>query len=204
MKTILRLALVACLFMAGLIIKLDFDAQNRLSKEVYQIALEYYKGHKDQFDNRDYLTVIDYTKPSYYKRMHIVHLSTGKVSSYLVAHGSGRGGIGGKAKPPGFSNVPESYLSSLGFVRTGEVYQGQYGRSMRLDGLEQGINHNIRRRAIVLHKGPYVSYEAIWANFLKGSPRVGETLGCPAVGEEYIDEVIDKIHGKSLIYIHSN
>lgn len=204
-KSKILLAFLLLCTILTFVCKSYFDKQNSLSNEIFQTAMTYFAANKSQFKNQDYISVIDYSKPSYYKRFHIVHLQSGEISSYLVAHGSGRKSKGKSLYPPSFSNVPKSLLSSLGMVRTGEIYQGKYGRSLRLDGLQKGSNENMRKRAIVLHKASYVSYQAVWRNLLGSfTPRIGETWGCPAVHGDYIDEVIDMIEGGSLIYIHSN
>src|SRR5690606_40188967 len=58
-----------------------------------------------------------------------------------------------------FSNIPESFQSSLGFYATAEPYYGKHGYSLRLDGLEKGINDKARERAIVIHGADYVRSE---------------------------------------------
>jgi hypothetical protein len=55
------------------------------------------------------------------------------------------------------SNDPGSKQSSLGLFATAEIYDGQHGRSLRLYGLEPGINDNALARALVIHGADYVS-----------------------------------------------
>lgn len=111
----------------------------------------------------------------------------------LVAHGRNSG----KEFASKFSNKSESFQSSLGFYATGEVYQGKHGLSLRLDGLEYGINDNARYRAVVIHGADYVSEK-----FAKTQGRLGRSLGCPAVPYAVNEEFINIIKGKSCLFIY--
>ena len=75
----------------------------------------------------------------------------------LVAHGKNSG----EEFANRFSNRPKSFQSSLGTYITGETYIGKHGLSLRLDGLDQGINNNVRNRSIVIHGASYVSEDFI-------------------------------------------
>src|SRR3546814_17613082 len=55
-----------------------------------------------------------------------------------------------------FSNEPNSLASSSGAFKTGEIYEGQHGRAMRLAGLDPQ-NNNAEMRAIVVHGADYAS-----------------------------------------------
>jgi hypothetical protein len=46
-----------------------------------------------------------------------------------------------------FSNDLDSHQSSLGLFLTGDTYVGKNGYSLRLDGLEPGVNDRARDRA---------------------------------------------------------
>src|SRR5690606_16117549 len=94
------------------------------------------------------LTLIDYTRPSALRRLWVLDLERGQVRFHeLVTHGRGSG----EAVSTRFSNVSGSHQSSLGLFRTAETYVGRHGYSLRLDGLERGINYRARDRAIVIH-----------------------------------------------------
>ena len=111
----------------------------------------------------------------------------------LVAHGRNSGNEYATA----FSNESNSNKSSLGFYATGEIYIGKHGTSLRLDGLEKGINHNARRRAVVMHAADYVS-----ENFIKQHERLGRSLGCPALPNNLNKEIVKLIQGKSCLFIY--
>lgn len=138
------------------------------------------------------LTVIDYSLPSTEKRLWVLDVSRGNVLFHeLVAHGSGTGGNLAKA----FSNRPGSNQSSFGTFLTGPTYQGKHGLSLRLKGLEPGINHLAEARAIVVHGAKYVS-EAV----AQAMGRLGRSQGCPAVREEISGEIIRTIKGGTVVF----
>lgn len=141
------------------------------------------------------LTIIDYSKPATEKRLWIVDMEKKKVTlEQLVAHGSGSGDY---HKAKSFSNVNGSHQSSLGVFVTGETYNGKNGLSLRLQGLEKGINDKAERRAIVIHGASYAS-----DNFLKRTGRLGRSWGCPAIDPRYTKETINQIKGGSVVFAY--
>nr|WP_315195815.1 murein L,D-transpeptidase catalytic domain family protein [uncultured Flavobacterium sp.] len=140
------------------------------------------------------LTLVDFSLSSNVKRLWIIDLSSNLVLfQTLVAHGRNTG----EEFANNFSNTPESFKSSLGFYVTGEVYKGKHGISLKLNGLEKGLNDNARNRAVVLHGADYVS-----ESFIKNHKRLGRSQGCPAVPVEYASEIITMIKGQSCLYIY--
>jgi hypothetical protein len=143
---------------------------------------------------KDLLTVVDFSKSSNTKRLWIIDMATNTVVyNTLVAHGRNSG----DEFATSFSNSNSSYKSSLGFYATGEIYQGKHGRSLRLDGLESGINSNARSRGVVMHAADYVS-----ESFIKQHNRLGRSQGCPALPNNLTAEVIDLIKDKSCLFIY--
>ena len=144
--------------------------------------------------NKPVLTVIDFTLPSTQRRLWIIDMQAQKILLHtVVAHGRNSGLLHAEQ----FSNRPESYQSSLGFFKTGETYQGKHGYSLRLDGLEKGINDQARNRAIVLHGADYAKEE-----FLKSAGRLGRSLGCPAVPTELAPSIIQLIKNGTLLFVY--
>ena len=140
------------------------------------------------------LTVIDYSRPSSEKRMWVYDLQTKNLLyEELVAHGQGSGGN----VPNAFSNEPETHRTSLGLFATDTTYVGRNGYSLRLDGLDAGINDRARERAIVIHGAPYVSED-----FVKANGRLGRSWGCPAIRAELAREMIDRIKGDGLVFAY--
>lgn len=143
---------------------------------------------------KDILTLIDFSLSSNSKRLWIIDLATNKILfQSLVAHGRNTG----EEFANNFSNTPESFKSSLGFYSTGEVYFGKHGISLKLDGLEKGINDSARKRAVVIHGADYVS-----ESFIKQHNRLGRSQGCPAVPIEFASEIISIIKDQSCLYIY--
>ena len=146
--------------------------------------------------NSNILTVIDYTKESCEKRMWIIDVVNKElILNTWVAHGHGSG----DNLATQFSDKMDSHKSSLGFYLTNEVYYGDNGRSLRLDGLDAGFNKNARSREIVMHGAAYVSQ-----NTIDQMGRLGRSWGCPAVMPELADQIIDVIKDKTVLFIHGN
>nr|WP_039449840.1 murein L,D-transpeptidase catalytic domain family protein [Pedobacter glucosidilyticus] len=147
--------------------------------------------------NRDknILTVIDFDLPSTSKRMWIIDIKNQKLLLHsYVAHGRGSG----DDKAVRFSNQAESHQSSLGFYVANETYFGKHGLSLKLDGLDKGINDLARARAIVVHGADYVS-----TDFIHKHGRLGRSHGCPAVPQELNQQVINLIKGKTCLFINA-
>ncbi|MDA6070740.1 murein L,D-transpeptidase catalytic domain family protein [Flavobacterium sp. AC] len=143
---------------------------------------------------KDILTLIDFSLSSNIKRLWVIDLATNTVLfNSLVAHGRNTG----EEFASDFSNSNSSYKSSLGFYATGEIYQGKHGASLRLDGLERGVNDHARERAVVIHGADYVS-----DSFIRDNKRLGRSQGCPAIPVELTDEIIETIKNKSCLYIY--
>jgi hypothetical protein len=153
-------------------------------------ALTYYDVYYNQLRNRDYITVVDMTKKNTQKRMFLIDMKTGKVSTYLVAHGMGSDpshtGMATK-----FSNTPGSNMTSMGLYVTGSQYSGSHGKSLRLNGLE-ATNSNAFDRAIVIHGAWYVDPQY--------NP-LGRSNGCPAVEQRYVSSIVDRLKDGSVYYI---
>jgi hypothetical protein len=96
-----------------------------------------------------------------------------------------------------FSNTPLSNQSSLGFYKTAETYHGKHGLSLRLDGLEKGINDKARQRAIVIHSAKYAE-----ESFIKTYGRLGRSFGCPALPAGNYTEIIKLIKDGTLLFIY--
>lgn len=143
---------------------------------------------------KDILTLIDFSKSSNTKRLWIIDMKTQTVLyNTLVAHGRNSGDEFANS----FSNNNSSNQSSLGFYATGEIYNGKHGASLKLDGLEPGINSNARNRGVVMHAADYVS-----DTFIKQHNRLGRSQGCPALPNGLTKEIITLIKNKSCLFIY--
>lgn len=138
------------------------------------------------------LTVIDYSLPSTERRLWVFDLVSGDLLHHeLVAHGRGTG----ENMATRFSNRPGSKQTSLGLYVTQETYQGGNGYSLRLRGLEPGVNDKARDRAIVMHGAWYVSDD-----FAREHGRLGRSWGCPALDDAVARRVIDDIRDGTLLF----
>ena len=142
----------------------------------------------------DRLAVIDYSLPSTQPRLWVFDLVSRTLTfKELVAHGRGSGNTRAMA----FSNVPDSRQSSLGLFRSLNSYQGSNGYSLRLEGLEPGVNDKAFERAIVIHGADYVN-EA----FIERTGRLGRSHGCPAVREEIASPLIDLLKDGQYLFVY--
>jgi hypothetical protein len=140
------------------------------------------------------MTVIDYSRPSTEPRLWVLDLvSRAILQRELVAHGQGSGGNVATA----FSNDEGSRKSSLGLFVTGAAYTGENGYSLRLRGLDPGINDRAYARDIVIHGAEYVS-EAI----ARTLGRLGRSWGCPAVRPAIARTLIDEIKGGTVVFAY--
>lgn len=162
----------------------------------FQEALQgYYLLKKaNKLTNQRYLTVIDFSLPSYLKRFYIIDVETMVVvHKTYCAHGKNTGGVHATS----FSNNQGSLQSSLGFFITAETYFGKFDLGMRLDGVE-ACNNKARSRGVVMHGADYAT-----ERFLKGNNNVlGRSFGCPAVPKDEAPLLINIIKGGSLMYIY--
>ena len=156
-----------------------------------------YTGYKKlNKDNNPLLTLIDFSLPSTEKRMYVLDIAQKEILfvSY-VSHGRNSG----ENYATSFSNRDGSHQSSLGFYRTVGTYNGGNGYSLRLDGLEKGINDKAMQRAIVIHGADYCS-----ENVIRSTGRLGRSFGCPALPRELNKPIIDTIKGGSLLFIYAD
>jgi L,D-transpeptidase catalytic domain len=140
------------------------------------------------------LTVIDYTRPSTEPRLFVIDVEHGALlHRELVAHGKQSGGN----LTTRFSNDAGSRASSLGLFLTLDTYMGSHGRSLRLAGLEPGVNDHAYDRDLVVHGASYVG-----ERFAAKHGRLGRSWGCPALAPEVAQRVIDRIRGGTPVFAY--
>ena len=178
-------------------VKSVYDSLNIKNKIDYSIFQKAYLGYV-QISNKNpgVLIIIDYSKPSNEERFYVLDLDKKKlVYSTRVAHSKNSG----LEIPLEFSDDPNSYQSSLGFFVTLGEYNGAYGYSLRLKGLEENINANAEDRAIVIHGGDIVEDE-----YIKKFGFAGRSLGCPVLPHSLTREIIDFIKHGRVLFIYGN
>ena len=164
-------------------------------REVLDLAMRAYRcGRAEgQFDS-PILTVIDYSLPSTEKRLWVIDLAKRQVLFHeLVAHGQNSG----EAYAVEFSNRPESRQSSLGLFRTDDVYDGRHGESLRLIGLEPGINDRAEERRIVMHGAAYVNPRVV-----QRLGQLGRSWGCPAVDRAVFPKILRHIKEGTALFAY--
>lgn len=142
---------------------------------------------------RDIVGMADFAQPSSSPRLHFANLENGSIRSFLVAHGRGSDPEhDGWLK--NFSNAPGSEATSRGAYLTCEWYQGKYGTSIRLQGLD-GDNSNALDRAIVMHPAWYVDMAMVerWG-------KIGRSEGCFAMSPVDFNEALWHLSGGRLLY----
>jgi hypothetical protein len=172
----------------------------KVSLQAHQAALTALQSYRYQHpeDNPRIMAVVDFSKPSFLKRMEIIDLKTNEKSFYMVAHGKNSGELYAVR----FSNRPESNMSSPGLYRVLKTYSGDHGKAMRLEGLEPEVNGNAYSRDIVLHSADYVSISCIIENLLTfNGPRIGRSNGCFVVSIADIEEVTQKLSLGAFLYV---
>ena len=177
--------------------RVAFGQTNRTDGEIapslLQRALDALERHQASISCRDFIGVADFSLPSRAPRFHLVNLADGSAKSHLVAHGRGSdpSHTGWLER---FSNEPHSNATSAGAYRTGSLYVGAHGRSMRLEGLDP-TNSNALSRAIVVHGAWYVN-ERVIGDF----GMLGRSQGCFAVADSTLPEIMARLGPGRLIY----
>ncbi|MFL5811126.1 MAG: murein L,D-transpeptidase catalytic domain family protein [Flavisolibacter sp.] len=165
-----------------------------LSREALMYA---YKGQqklakRGMLENTDILTVCDFTQAANSKRLYIIDVRHFRVLvNTYVAHGKNSG----VKYATRFSNRPESLQSSLGFYITKNTYFGKHGLSLKLTGVERGINDQAERRAVVVHGADYIGDSF-------GTAFIGRSYGCPAVPKPVASKVINLIKDGTCLFIY--
>lgn len=175
---------------------LDLETEG-LSREVFEMAIRgmdrLLQAGVTQKD--DVIAIADFNQPSTSQRLYIIDLRTYELKFRTwVAHGRNSG----QEMAERFSNRISSNQSSPGFYVTGKTYQGKHGYSLRLEGVERGINDNAGKRAIVIHGADYVSPKVI--------PQlgyIGRSQGCPAIPMNLHRPVIDQLKDGACLFIYS-
>ncbi len=168
-----------------------------LSQQTFDYAMKgfNYLVKTGKVANDNIISIVDFSMPSSKKRLFVIDLEHYKVVfNTYVAHGVNSGA----AIASHFSNIPQSNQSSLGFYETLNTYSGGHGYSLRLEGLEKGINDNANRRDIVMHAAAYVN-----ESLIKAQGYIGRSWGCPAVPENLHKPIIDKIKNGTCLFIYS-
>ncbi|KYP12962.1 MAG: hypothetical protein A1D16_07850 [Flavihumibacter sp. CACIAM 22H1] len=168
-----------------------------LSTEAFEQAMKGWEKlkKKGSLSNETILTIADFSQPSTSKRLYVLDVEKNQLLFHTyVAHGRNSG----KEQAVSYSNRAKSHMSSPGFYRTESTYYGNNGYSLKLAGLEKGINDNALRRAIVIHGADYVS-----ESLIESQGYLGRSYGCPAIPTYLTRPIINTIKNGTCLFIHA-
>ena len=144
-----------------------------------------------------YCFFIDMSMPSGANRFFVYDLEKSSVVySALVAHGSCNENF---RSHPKFSNGVNTGCTSLGKYKVGELYNGKYGKSYRLYGLDNS-NSTAYKRGVVIHGYDCVPDKEIYPAVLCNS------FGCPMVSYTFfgkLSQIISRSDKPILLWIYS-
>ena len=160
---------------------------------LFQRARAALAAHGTSIRYRDTIGVVDFSLPSSEPRFHVINLVTNQVESVRVAHGSGsdpdHSGFVER-----FSNDFGSHATSNGTYITADTYDGKYGLSMKVDGLD-ATNNNAEARAIVIHNAWYAEDDMIPIH-----GKLGRSEGCFAFSRANQWNVMSRLANGRMIY----
>lgn len=165
-------------------------------RQLFEIAKRELDRAGSAIWQRDIVGISDFGLHSALPRFHIVNLEQETIESHHVSHGQGSD-YDHDGWLNEYSNVEGSNATSKGAYVTWEWYQGKYGTSVRLGGLDP-TNEAALRRYIVMHPAAYAEPRNIerWG-------RLGRSNGCFALGSEQFKIALMKLSGGRLIYADS-
>ncbi|MBS1946546.1 MAG: murein L,D-transpeptidase catalytic domain family protein [Bacteroidetes bacterium] len=167
-----------------------------LSKQAFEYALKGYLYLLEHhwLNRSDVISICDFSQSSRNKRLYVIDLEQKQVLiNTYVAHGRKSGAEYARS----FSNSFHSHKSSLGFYVTEKTYYGDHGLSLKIHGLEKGINDKACARNIVVHGSDYIG-----SDFIKMNKFNGRSFGCPAVPSSEIDEVVAAMKDGTCLFIY--
>jgi hypothetical protein len=149
--------------------------------------------HRARLRSTDVVGIADFSRPSRDPRFYLLDTRSGRVTSHLVAHGRGSDPAH-SGYLEHFSNRIGSEASSHGGYLTGDLYQGKYGRSMRLSGLDPS-NSNAQARAIVVHSAWYAEPHVVAEH-----GKLGRSEGCFALSYNSLQQVLARLGPGRFLY----
>lgn len=187
----LTVSSIIAICIALLAIITSIPGETMENKKIIELGVRLSQEHAPK---AKYAVVVDFTKTANVHRLFLIDVDNKSIEySWYTSHGAGSGGL---AKAVAFSNVPNSHKSSKGLMKTKGTYMGKHGYSLRLEGLEKGLNDNVEDRVIVIHPAEYVS-----ADYMNENQYPGRSHGCITLDPEKSARIIDKIENGSVVYV---
>lgn len=156
------------------------------------LAQSVVERHRHSLIYTDTVGIADFGQHCSQPRFHLVDMMSGVIDSLLVAHGEG-------SDPDDsgwlqlFSNEPGSRATSEGSYLVRNAYDGEYGPSRRISGLDPE-NSNALDRAIVIHPADYVSMD------MAKRGMIGTSWGCFAFAHNDIAAVLERLGPGRLLH----
>lgn len=158
-----------------------------------------YKAANPEQVRKPLLYFVDYGLPSTTPRGYVFDMDSLRIvdGPFMVAHGRGSA-ADNRGIPTRFSNVPNSYATSLGLYLAQETYafRGKSGGKaygsvgLRLQGVSDGYNDNARARKVVAHGAPYVT-----------PAKAGRSEGCPAMEQSRARKLLPALANGALVFL---
>ena len=167
--------------------------QPAINPRLKERALAALEAKRGLIRHADVIGIADFSKASRDARFYIVDLRSGFTTEHHVAHGKG-------SDPANygwlqyFSNEMGSEATSQGAYLTGNAYQGKYGYSLRLDGLDPS-NSNALARQIVVHTAWYAE-----PRMVESFGKLGRSEGCFALPGVSHAEAMVRLGSGRLLY----
>jgi hypothetical protein len=165
---------------------------NKLEQEIIKTKKKILSSTKY---NQNVGFFIDMKIPSNKNRFFVYDFNQKKIiDKGLVAHGSGSEIENSNELI--FSNVPNSYCTSIGMYEIGYSYQGMFGKAYKLYGLEP-TNSKAFERFVVLHQYECVPYE-------EQVDKICNSQGCAMVNTVFyrrLEQIIDNTNKKIILNI---
>jgi hypothetical protein len=156
------------------------------SAHVLAIAVTQLNLHRAQLRNARLWTLIDYERPFTAVRLWV--LDAGRGNTVVISSRVSHAWKSGLLRATEFSNQNGSEMSSPGSYATApRPYEGKFGHSLRVRGLDRGINDHAWERGIVFHPDLGMTHSA----------------GCFMLPETDARRIIDAIAGGSFVYVYS-
>lgn len=172
----------------------DFSTPSMPSHDrLRDIARQELERNNHRFAFTDRVGIADFSPYSSTPRFYLVNMEDGRVDQFHVTHGRGSdpGHLGWLQN---FSNQMGSNCTSRGAYLTQDLYYGQHGLSMRLQGLDYD-NFMAMDRAIVVHGAWYAEPDMI-ARYGK----LGRSEGCFAFAQADLSVILDRLGPGRLLF----
>ena len=149
--------------------------------------------HRGLIRHTEVVGIVDFSKVSNEPRFYLLDTNSGQVTRHYVSHGRGSDPAH-TGMLQQFSNRIGSEATSEGAYLVGDYYQGHYGRSMRVRGLDP-TNYNAETRAIVIHPAWYAE-----PAIAQTQGRLGRSEGCFALSASSQRETLARLGPGHFLY----